>query len=122
LASCGIGVIDELGTLIPRSIAMSDISNIGSSFASGISQSVRTSNDAATARRSANLTSVTSRTSSQDQVQVSEVARWLQEMDRLPAIRQDKVAAAKAAIANGTLDTDDRLATAVSRMIDDIGG
>ena len=101
---------------------MSDISNIGSSFASGISQGVRTSNDAATARRSANLTSVTSRTSSQDQVQVSEVARWLQEMDRLPAIRQDKVAAAKAAIANGTLDTDDRLATAVSRMIDDIGG
>ena len=101
---------------------MSDISNIGSSFASGISQSVRTSNDAATARRSANLTSVTSRTSSQDQVQVSEVARWLQEMDRLPAIRQDKVAAAKAAIANGTFDTDDRLATAVSRMIDDIGG
>jgi flagellar biosynthesis anti-sigma factor FlgM len=122
LASCGIGVIDELGTLIPRSIAMSDISNIGSSFASGISQSVRNSNDAATARRSANLTSVTSRTSSQDQVQVSEVARWLQEMDRLPAIRQDKVAAAKAAIANGTFDTDDRLATAVNRMIDDIGG
>jgi len=100
---------------------MSDISNIGSSFASGISQSVRTSNDAATARRSANLTSVASRTSSRDQVQVSEVARWLQEMDRLP-IRQDKVAAAKAAIANGTFDTDDRLATAVNRMIDDIGG
>ncbi len=101
---------------------MSDISNIGSSFASGISQGVRTSNDSAAARRSANLTSVTSRTSSQDQVQVSEVARWLQEMDRLPAIRQDKVAAAKAAIANGTFDTDDRLATAVNRMIDDIGG
>ena len=101
---------------------MSDISNIGSSIASGISPGVRTSTDTASARHSANPTSVVSRARSQDQVQVSEVARWLQEMDRLPAIRQDKVAAARAAIANGTLDTDDRLATAVSRMIDDIGG
>jgi anti-sigma28 factor (negative regulator of flagellin synthesis) len=42
-------------------------------------------------------------------------------MDRLPAIREDKVAAAKAAIANGSLDTDEKLAIAIGRMIDEIG-
>ena len=41
-------------------------------------------------------------------------------MNRLPAIREDKVAAAKAAIANGKLDTDEKLAVAVRRMIDDV--
>jgi anti-sigma28 factor (negative regulator of flagellin synthesis) len=41
-------------------------------------------------------------------------------MNRLPAIREDKVAAAKAAIANGTLDTDERLSVAVRRMIDEV--
>jgi anti-sigma28 factor (negative regulator of flagellin synthesis) len=52
---------------------------------------------------------------------VSEVARWLEEMNRLPAVREDKVAAARAAIANGSLDSDEKLAIAIERMIDDIG-
>jgi negative regulator of flagellin synthesis FlgM len=56
-----------------------------------------------------------------DRVEVSEVARWLEEMNRLPAVRENKVAAARAAIANGTLDSDEKLAIAVSRMIDEIG-
>jgi anti-sigma28 factor (negative regulator of flagellin synthesis) len=42
-------------------------------------------------------------------------------MNKLPAIREDKVAAARAAIANGTLDTDDRLGLALSRMMDEVG-
>jgi anti-sigma28 factor (negative regulator of flagellin synthesis) len=42
-------------------------------------------------------------------------------MNRLPAVRENKVAAARAAIANGTLDSDEKLAIAVSRMIDEIG-
>jgi anti-sigma28 factor (negative regulator of flagellin synthesis) len=54
-----------------------------------------------------------------DRVEVSEVARWLEEMNRLPAIREDKVAAAKAAIAKGDYDSDDKLALAVGRMIDE---
>jgi negative regulator of flagellin synthesis FlgM len=56
-----------------------------------------------------------------DRVEVSEVARWLEEMNRLPAVREDKVAAARAAIANGSLDSDEKLAIAIERMIDDIG-
>jgi len=55
-----------------------------------------------------------------DRVEVSEAARWLEEMNRLPAIREDKVAAARAAIANGTLDSDEKLSIAVSRMIDEL--
>jgi anti-sigma28 factor (negative regulator of flagellin synthesis) len=42
-------------------------------------------------------------------------------MNRLPAVREDKVAAARAAIANGSLDTDDNLSIALGRMIDEIG-
>jgi len=62
-----------------------------------------------------------SRTSAADRVEVSEVARWLEEMNRLPAIREDKVAAARAAIAQGTLDSDEKLSIALDRMIDEIG-
>ena len=62
-----------------------------------------------------------SRSSSADRVEVSEVARWLEEMNRLPAIREDKVAAARAAIANGSLDSDENLSVALERMMDEIG-
>lgn len=98
---------------------MPDIGNIGSSYATGYTGSVRQAGDAAT-RRTAESTAGATR-SAGDRVEVSEVARWLEEMNRLPAIREDKVAAARAAIANGTLDSDEKLAIAVGRMIDDIG-
>ena len=51
---------------------------------------------------------------------MSKAAQWLLEMDRLPSIRAEKVAAAKAAINNGTFDTEAQLAVSVERMIDDI--
>ncbi|MFM7053037.1 MAG: flagellar biosynthesis anti-sigma factor FlgM [Planctomycetota bacterium] len=95
-----------------------NLGNIGSSYGAAYAASVRSTGDA-TARRTANPSD--SPRSTSDSVQVSEVARWLEEMDRLPAIREDKVAAAKAAIAAGTLDTDDKLAIALERMLDDIG-
>lgn len=96
---------------------MADISNIGSSLASGILPSARTVGDLAS-RRSADVSGASRAPG--DRVEVSEVSRWLEEMNRLPAIREDKVAAARAAIANGTLDTDERLAVAVDRLIDEI--
>jgi flagellar biosynthesis anti-sigma factor FlgM len=100
---------------------MPDIGNLGnlsSSIAAGYAASVRPTGDAAARRQLDQAASTPSR--SGDRVEVSEVARWLEEMNRLPAIREDKVAAAKAAIANGTLDTDEKLAVAVRRMIDDV--
>jgi anti-sigma28 factor (negative regulator of flagellin synthesis) len=92
-------------------------SNIGSTYGPGSTGGVRSATDAS-ARRVVDI-STTTRTST-DRVEVSEVARWLDEMNRLPAVREDKVAAAKAAIAAGTLDSDEKLAIAIDRMIDDI--
>ena len=97
---------------------MADISNIGSSLASGILPSARAVGDLAS-RRTAE-TSIASRPAG-DRVEVSEVSRWLEEMNRLPAIREEKVAAARQAIADGTLDTEERLALAVDRLMEDIG-
>ena len=104
---------------------MSDISNVGShvgsSIASGLgTSSVRASGDALAARAAVATPSAT-RTATNDRVEVSEVARWLQEMNRLPAVREDKVAAARAAIAAGNYDSDEKLSIAINRMIDDIG-
>jgi negative regulator of flagellin synthesis FlgM len=94
-------------------------SSLSSAYGAGGTQGARAASDASqrTETKSA-LRPATSRAS--DRVEVSEVARWLEEMNRLPAIREDKVAAARAAIANGTLDSDEKLAIAVSRMIDEI--
>lgn len=97
-----------------------NIGNIGSSVSSNINAAgVRTQLDTA-ARRGSDSVSVGSRSASADRVEVSEVARWLGEMNRLPAIREDKVAAARAAIENGTFDTDEKLSIAISRMIDEV--
>lgn len=90
-----------------------------STYGPGIAQGVRSTSDATARRTDSTTTSTNSR--SGDRVEVSEVARWLEEMNRLPAVRENKVAAARAAIANGTLDSDEKLAIAVSRMIDEIG-
>ncbi|MFM7259405.1 MAG: flagellar biosynthesis anti-sigma factor FlgM [bacterium] len=92
-------------------------SSLSSAYSAGGTQGVRPTGDASSRRMEAAPTT----TRSSDRVEVSEVARWLEEMNRLPAIREDKVAAARAAIANGTLDSDEKLSIAVSRMIDDIG-
>lgn len=108
---------------------MSDISNVGShvgshvgtSTASGLGTAgVRTSGDTLAARAAAATPSAI-RTAANDRVEVSEVARWLEEMNRLPAVREDKVAAARAAIAAGNYDSDEKLSLAINRMIDDIG-
>jgi len=100
---------------------MPDIGNLGnlsSSAAAGYAPSIRTAGEAA-ARRTAE-SAPAAPTRSGDRVEVSEVARWLDEMNRLPAVREEKVAAAKAAIANGTLDSDEKLAIAIGRMIEEL--
>lgn len=97
---------------------MADISNIGSSLASGILPSARAVGDLAS-RRTAD-SPVAARPAG-DRVEVSEVSRWLDEMNRLPAIREEKVAAARQAIADGRLDTEERLGLAVDRLMDELG-
>ena len=108
---------------------MADIANIGSSTVGSTAASLNTSSlrsagEVAAGRAGSQTIIETARNApsgAADRVEVSEVARWLEQMNQLPAVREDKVAAARAAIANGSLDTDENLNTALNRLIDDIG-
>jgi hypothetical protein len=57
-----------------------------------------------------------------DSVEISQRARLLDEIARLPEIRQDKVQAARDALRQGTLDTPERLDTALDVLLDEILG
>lgn len=94
-----------------------NVGNLGHSVAASYAGALRSTGDAAARRTNDPSQPAVARSS--DRVEVSEVARWLEEMNRLPAIREDKVAAAKAAIARGDFDSDEKLAVAVERMIDE---
>ena len=62
-----------------------------------------------------------SSTSQTDQVDISPAAQLAGQVSEIPDIRQDRVASLKAAIANGTYETDDKLNTALDRLLDEIG-
>lgn len=55
-----------------------------------------------------------------DQLDISDAARLAERVAELPEIRADRVAELRAAIANGTYETSDKLATAVDRLFDEI--
>ena len=61
-----------------------------------------------------------SRTTAQDTVEISDMARYLSELKKLPEIRQDKVDTARQAIASGTYETPEKLDTAISRLQGDL--
>jgi negative regulator of flagellin synthesis FlgM len=56
-----------------------------------------------------------------DELQISDTARLMEQAQQLPDIRQDRVAAIRAQIANGAYETADKLDIAVSRLLDEIG-
>ena len=66
-------------------------------------------------------TQATSSTSQTDQVDISPAAQLAGQVSDIPDIRQDRVASLKAAIASGTYETEDKLNTAVDRLLDEIG-
>ena len=57
-----------------------------------------------------------------DQVVISDAARLQDAISRFPDIRSEKVANAKAMIANGTLDTPDNMDMALNGLINDAQG
>ncbi|MBC8203680.1 MAG: flagellar biosynthesis anti-sigma factor FlgM [Planctomycetes bacterium] len=57
-----------------------------------------------------------------DRVEFSEHAQILEKVHQLPEVRQDKIDAIKDALANNTYLTNDKLDTAVNRMIDEMMG
>jgi negative regulator of flagellin synthesis FlgM len=65
--------------------------------------------------------SATRAASSGDELHLSEAGQIAARLSDIPEIRQDRVAALKAAIASGTYETSERLSGAVSRLLDEIG-
>lgn len=57
----------------------------------------------------------------QDELQISDAARLMENMQQIPDIRHDRVASIRAQIANGTYETADKLDVAVARLLDEIG-
>lgn len=56
----------------------------------------------------------------QDTLEISSSASFVDQVHQLPDVRSDRVAALRAAIADGTYETPDKLDAALSRMLDEI--
>jgi negative regulator of flagellin synthesis FlgM len=57
----------------------------------------------------------------QDELEISDAARMADQAREVPEIRQDRVDAIRAKIAAGTYETQEKLETAVERLLDEIG-
>ncbi len=56
-----------------------------------------------------------------DTLQISDSARIASQLSDIPAIRQDRVNSIRAAIADGSYETDAKMSTALDRLLDEIG-
>jgi len=56
-----------------------------------------------------------------DQLEISTAGQLVDTVHDLPEIRQDRVQEIRAAIADGTYETDGKLSTALNRLLDEIG-
>jgi negative regulator of flagellin synthesis FlgM len=57
----------------------------------------------------------------QDELQISDAARLIEQVHNLPDIRQERVDQIRAQIANGTYETEEKLDAALGRLLDEIG-
>ena len=57
----------------------------------------------------------------EEEVETSDAARLLERLRQLPDIRQDRVDAIRAKIAEGSYETKEKLDVAVERLLDEIG-
>ena len=57
----------------------------------------------------------------QDEVQISDAARLVDQVREMPDIRQDRVNEIRAQIADGSYETDAKLEVALGRLLDEIG-
>ncbi len=57
----------------------------------------------------------------QDEVNISDAARLVEQAKQAPDIRQDRVQAIRAQIASGTYETAGKLNVAVDRLLNEIG-
>jgi negative regulator of flagellin synthesis FlgM len=57
----------------------------------------------------------------QDELQISDAARLVDQVREMPDIRQDRVNEIRSQIAAGTYETDAKLEVALGRLLDEIG-
>jgi anti-sigma28 factor (negative regulator of flagellin synthesis) len=60
-------------------------------------------------------------TAPRDELQISDVGRFVDQAHGLPDIRADRVQELRAALASGTYDIESKLDLTVSRLLDEIG-
>jgi negative regulator of flagellin synthesis FlgM len=56
-----------------------------------------------------------------DEVDISEAARFAEQIQQMPEMREDRIEAVRRQIAEGTYETSDRLNAAIERLLDEIG-
>ena len=56
-----------------------------------------------------------------DEVNISEAARLVEQVQQMPEMREDRIEAVRQQIAAGTYETNDKLNVAVERLLDEIG-
>jgi negative regulator of flagellin synthesis FlgM len=56
-----------------------------------------------------------------DEVDFSEAAQFMEQINQMPEMREDRVEAVRQQIAEGTYETSDRLNAAIDRLLDEIG-
>ena len=56
-----------------------------------------------------------------DEVDISDAARLVEQVQQMPEMREDRVEAVRRQIAEGTYETGDKLNAAVERLLDEIG-
>lgn len=71
--------------------------------------------------RAAQSTTPTQSAPIRDELSLSSTAQLIDLVHQAPDIRQDRVAAVRAQIANGTYETHDKLDMALNRLLDEIG-
>jgi anti-sigma28 factor (negative regulator of flagellin synthesis) len=95
---------------------MSDISSIGSGGLGSVGPVNRTSLHPAQANGTPRL-EASFESAAVDRVEVSESARWLDVLRRLPEVRLDRIAQLRQAIDDGAYDSDDKLDVALDRLL-----
>ncbi|MEN6451223.1 MAG: flagellar biosynthesis anti-sigma factor FlgM [Thermoguttaceae bacterium] len=56
-----------------------------------------------------------------DEVDISDAARLVEQVQQMPEMREDRVEAVRQQIAAGTYETSDKLNIALDRLLDEIG-
>jgi flagellar biosynthesis anti-sigma factor FlgM len=101
---------------------VSDISSIG--YGGSVGPLSQPSTSSAGSRNGSSASSTESSTSifaaGRDRVELSEHARFMDQLRQLPSIRTERVEAAREAIMNGTYETPEKLDIAVQRMLEDL--